>query len=314
YPTNPDTTRNQLLGDEQDIYRTVLDREGVTSVRAIQPFVLAGVRTIQPQYSVPFGFGGSLPWMFTGAYPLPNVDPAWRYATLHSTYQLAIRSAGGLMTLGRQNAAFVNTTGNFLLDEQWRPLPGYIVSDGGIFVVDPETSEPFLPNALPSVAVKALYAPLDEIEDLDPDDRHVQVDVAQAGLDCLYHKTVVDAGEPPWRSPIARLVYNSGDSIPSAGTISVYDLSVDFNAASGGSVADLTDGLTRSINWGDGSPTELIPGTGLANAIAHHYLHAPAGTYVITLTVTNEHGLSATDTFEVPEIPVSEPDAQFNFA
>jgi PKD repeat protein len=296
YPTNPDPfTRNTLRDEAMDQLRVLLGRSAV-SVEGVAPFALTGVRDLGGSWSAFPGFGGRLPWMFTG--PHPNGDHEYPHGMAHTSFRLGVKSAGGLLTMGRPGRAVYDSIIEGV--SQWRTLPNYMLAPYTMFARDPETGGLWLPDGLPQFVIRGEFRDLDGIEGLDPEDRWVKLDYTNAGLDVLYHKREVPdlASEPI--APIA--AFDTDDDTDEAiGNVVVFENSVDFN----GTIDDLISGITsRLMDWGDGSEPEALD-AGALNA--HHYLH---GTYTATLTVTNAAGLTSTFSREYV-IGVNEPVADF---
>lgn len=299
YPANPDPiVRNQFNGDARDLYRVAIDRSNVAVIEAVAPMALVGVRTIGGNYSSFPAAGGVLPWFFSGPRPLEDgVNPPWPQGDAHHAFNVGIKSPGGLITLTRSGKAIPVDS-----HSEWRALPGFTISPPSALSVDPETDQPFEPNALPEVLFEGSYAELDAIEPaISEDERFNLVDAAQVGLDVAFHKEAVVVAEPGPRAPIADLIEGNFSNIP-GGQITVQDVSVDFND---GPDALLTGIVSRVVDWGDDSPTEEIE-TGSAGQLGHTY--EVYGTYTVTLTVTNTYGLTATATLEFtfdPQLPTA---------
>jgi hypothetical protein len=307
YPPNPDPIiHNQLNGSARDQYHVSINRPGLVSIEAVGPMALVGVRTISGQYSSFPAVGGLLPWFFTGPRPVEDgINPPWPYGDNHHGFRLGVQSASGLVTLCRTGKAIGVDS-----HSEWRCMPGYTISPRSVLALDPATDEPFTPETLPEVLIEGNFDYLDAIEPaVDPGQRFVLVDVGQCALDVAYHKKDVIANDPEPRAPIAELATGSFSNI-SDGVITVRDYSVDFND---GPDALLTGIVSRTVDWGDGSPTESIA-AGVAGQLEHTYtLH---GTYTPSITVVNAHGLIASATLGpytfVAQVPVAQFEAATN--
>lgn len=279
--------RNTINDEQIDTFKVETARTGIITLLGLQPFIAQTVRRV---YST-------------------STEPSFNWTGLHdgsvynenATARLGVRIAG-VNGLGRYtwNPAFG------LGGPNWKPAPGYTKDPYSVHETTPSGGS-LTPELLALVQV-LIKGDLSLVTAHQPDNHWVEFDYIQAGLEFAYRKALINATERAPIAPVGGLVQYLGTD-PNTRTLVVHDASVDWD----GTV------VSRVVDWGDGSPTEIIgasPRVNLGEAGVYPtltHIYAGPGTYNVTVTATDSDGLVGVGTlqFVVPNQP---PVADFTFA
>lgn len=305
-------TRNTFYDEDLDLYRPAITRSDIIIVEGIFPYARLGARWLSAivEGGDIFGAADAFASMVSRRTFNTEGDVPHRYAC-HVIKVGGVVQAGApfLANNGFNGANYLSDTpsGNPFLDARlWKPRPGYVL---GQFIADnPATLTRFRPDELPLTQIGLrgdLTAANEQLT--DPAHRWVQIDCCELGFEFAYHKTSAPETEHPAFPPVAGVAvyldeFHPADSsdLPN-GKVVAYDVSLDWD----GTI------VTRTIDWGDGSPVETFAGGGIANRRTHIY--ATPGVKTLTSTATDNDGLTNTRTLAVA-IPAPVPTAQFTLA
>lgn len=254
--------RNTFNDEQKDLYRLETSRGTVASVEGIAPFFLSGFAYQPCRVSGP------------GAIQFNNVGTHSPGVTRNNTIRFIYKLSGGDIADGA--LAYSSSAAPWLGFVQYTKDPySFLNSDP----LDQAWNKTKLDSL--QAGVRGDFVLLDETNP-DPEDRWIQFDIGQFGVEYAYHKQAINVVEASFNQPIAKLVVSYDDLIARA---SVRDVSVAWNSTI----------VSRVIDWGDGSPTEDIEestpieaGNGEWHSLTHDY--TADGTYTITLTITDNLG------------------------
>lgn len=300
--------RNTFYDAAGDLYRVNVGRSNIADVEGIMAYARSSMSWVQGRLGTgPEARDGG------GLAELEGEAPGEEFAVVsrhrdegidqsrQANFRPRIKSGGveaSLPVVSATRASF----GLIPIAEAWQTILGYSVAPYSFLDRDPSTAAKFAPSALQSVQVGAVgdFTAFDAINPgATPDQRWIQFDLVELGFDYVYHPTVVSWGAPIPQPPRAGFLFAAATNLP-ARHIVIQDASVDWD----GTVT------SRMVDWGDGSALEPIAAGG---QLTHDY--AVPGTYTITLTATDNAGLTGTVSHDAAAFVVNQaPVADFSVA
>jgi len=130
-------------------------------------------------------------------------------------------------------------------------------------------------------------------------------DSAPAGTSDTYYVTAVNAaGESGPSNSVTVQVIDPAASVGTISAPSTIAKGVSLTANAPFTYAAATDSFTATWNWGDGSSTTgTVSASGGSGNVTGAHAYAAAGSYTVTLSVTNSYGYTGTSQFTVAVSP-----------
>ncbi len=321
-PTDP-IVSNKVYDTAKDLFSIAPQRTRGTVV-CVGMAIRGGsvLRAIAPDLEVLFGdeFGAAGPFINVHGTENASVDPPglddvttnWR-ALVRPIIRSGSAEYSTYPYIGHDSHGGGSHPGWSAIYQYWPPSRHIAHDDPSLSPGSGWTLGAALGHLIGYVGDPTIDIPSDIQTPPDPPLHHVVADIIGLASEIVYHATPFTEPDVPLFHPVcaAALLHwggPDGDPVNADGELAgIYEVCADFNDGP----SHITDHVTVTVDFGDGSSPQTFAGPGIVNVLEHTFQRA--GDLTITVTATNAHSLSATQTFAVT-VPNRAPTAAFSFA